>query len=678
MAFDPNQPFTVDKQETAFDPSKPFEVEAAKPVASSAPPAQVTPPTPATPPPRYPDTFDMSGGVALPPSAMETSKHILAGVIDPAVGFTQLAAHVPIPLPGVTSILPFSKNEIDKWVKQYNESLKTQGTDWWRLVGNMASPINYFAPELGQGAGLVGRVGANALRGAGVGAMQPVEDVKDFVAKKLEQTGLGAATGAVLAPITEGIGALARWVMGSHGPEAVEDKAVQQILARIKKDEAGGGPTTQDMLDLINAAPGKPLTLADVGGENLQALVGKIQREPGEARQIITKFLQDRDLNAGLRLSEDVNQGIGKGSAYDTAQALAAARSKAARPKYEAAFSRIVPTQEEADRVGRFIHDPIGQDALQRGLRVIQLEDLAQGKTFNPADYGVGRGEDGKFVIEPDKVPNIRLMDAVKRGYDQIVEGFRNPTTGRLELDQYGRAVNLVRSTFTNDLREMYPRYAGALDAWGGPSQSIDALQAGRDFMKREPEEIAKRIASLSPNDREFYKLGAAATLRKLVATTGAQGDEARRIVGNAYTRSQLRPLFDSDEAYDKFINAVKAESQMFRTAVKTLGGSQTAAREAEDQGPDIGAIAHGVRGAMEVTHNPAWGAYNLLRAFGSKLKPKMSPEVASSAAKVLTGPPDVAINNLIAQMNGRQDPLLRQALPYLVPPAALATQPSR
>ena len=64
---------------------------------------------------------------------------------------------------------------------------------------------------------------------------------------------------------------------------------------------------------------------------------------------------------------------------------------------------------------------------MQRGLRVVELEHLADGTPFNPANYGVTRGEGGAFVPVEGQTPNMRLLDAVKRGYDQIVEGFRDP-----------------------------------------------------------------------------------------------------------------------------------------------------------------------------------------------------------------------------------------------------------
>src|SRR5208283_112304 len=163
------------------------------------------------------------------------------------------------------------------------------------------------------------------------------------------------------------------------------------------------------------AAKDKPLTLADLGDENILALAGRMAREPGASRQIMADFLNKRDMEASPRLVEDVNKGIGKGSSYDAAAALKDARSRAAAPKYEAAFSRIQVTPEEAAAVQRFIRDPIGQDAMQRGMRVIQLEKLAAGEDFDPALYGVARGKDGKFALIGD-FRNLRLMDAVKRG----------------------------------------------------------------------------------------------------------------------------------------------------------------------------------------------------------------------------------------------------------------------
>jgi len=604
-------------------------------------------------------------------AALSGAESFGLGLAKPVVGASQLVNHLLPDVPGVP-YLRRKSDELAKSVNDESEALNKNGFDWWGLAGNVASPINYLMPGglLGRGSALA-RAGSAAVQGAGVAAMQPVIGSGSYTGQKAVQAGTGAVIGGVISPMADAVGALFKWITAAKRPEAANDKALRAILDRIEKDEKGGGPSAQDMLDLLSTAPDNPMILPDVGGHNLSSLLGRIARSPGEAKQIISDFLSNRDLDAGLRLSEDVNQGIGQGSAHDTAHALAAARSKAAAPKYEAAFSRIVTTPEEAERVQRFIHDPIGQDALQRGMRVIQLEKLAAGEPFKPTDYGVTRGEDGRYVLGPG-VPNLRLMDAVKRGYDEIVEDFRDKTTGRLNLNQYGRAVNLVRATYVGELRDMYQRYAAALDAWGGPSRSIDALQAGREFLNREPEEIRRRLGALSPNDKEFYKLGAAAALRKMIARTGPQGDEARRIVGNAYTREQLRPLFDNDADYDKFINSVKAESMMFKTGARAL--SQTAERQAEDMSPsDTGmAAAHGLRGGMEVLHGNPWAGYHLARAW-EHLRPKGDPITNAAIARHLVSPPNELLDALHGLPPSTPSAAMR-ATPFVVPGAAAVT----
>ena len=131
---------------------------------------------------------------------------------------------------------------------------------------------------------------------------------------------------------------LGKWITNAKGPDAVNDKALQTILSRIQADEKGGGPTAQDMLDMLATAPDKPQILADVGGENLLSLVGRIARTPGDAKQIIRQFIAERDLNAGLRTTADIKSALGSESAFHTFDALKRARSLSAKPLFEKAY----------------------------------------------------------------------------------------------------------------------------------------------------------------------------------------------------------------------------------------------------------------------------------------------------------------------------------------------------
>ena len=605
---------------------------------------------------------------------------------DTLVGALQTLAVNPYPIPGQRDE-PMQRAQADlariqsERTQQYEgerAAAGQTGTDWGGVAADVATTIPLAMLSPGRTAAGVGeRILTQAVPGMFAGASQPGTGA-ERVTNAAIGGGLGVAGGAVV----EGVAKAVRpWMKAVTSPiydlvsrvvgtDVRKNAAAQKIIRRMEQDAAAGGPTAQDIIDLANAAGDKPLTLADLAGENTRALAGGVARAPGESREIMTRALTERDVAAGARLSADVDRAFGKVSRFDAAKALAQARATAAGPKYEAAFSRIQVTPEEAARVQRFVADRIGQDAMQKGLRVIELEHLATDTPFNPADFGVKRGEDGKFELLGD-FRNLRLMDAVKRGYDEIVEGFRDPTSGRLNLDQYGNAVNQVRAAYVADLRAMFPRYGAALDAWGGPSQSLDALAFGRDALRQEPEAIRDRLLDMKPGDREFARLGLASTLRKAMGKTGASGNEARAIIGNKYTQDQIRPFFATQEEYDRFINSVTAESKMFSTKYDVLGNSKTAARLAEDDSPAIEGATRGASAVANAAHGNIFGfvgnAMRSLNAFNSLRDPAVNANIATyltrpiSQASPVT--PSSQVNNYIMRKLMLGAPVQRNAL---------------
>lgn len=590
-------------------------------------------------------------------------ERIGTGMLDPIVGAGQLIANIPDPLgfiPGPQHrIADAGAGKVNQMVAMRERGIQAErggeeGIDWGRLAGNVASPVN-LAPMglLGRGASLVGTAGRAAIAGGVAGATQPVTDEGNYGREKAIQIGTSAAVGAAVGAAADLVGRavgriadpLLNYVRGIGGKNSTQNAAVREVVRRISQDVDAGGVTTQDMLDLANAVPHKPLTLADVGGQNTLNLAGRIARSPGQAGQIMAREMNERDLGAGARLVADVDSGIAGGSAYDAATALNQARAASAAPLYTEAFAQPV-TIAQVRPIQRFVQDPIGQEALQKGMRVMEIESLGvgSGKHFDPEKFGVVRGKSGDWIIDPDvltgkKAPSMRFLDAVKRGYDEIVEGFRDPTSGRLNLNQYGRAVNQARADYTGYLRTTFPKYNDALDAWASQSQSLDALRAGQDFLKARPEEIQRRLGSLTPNDREFYKMGAADTLRGNLAKKGPEADEAKALLRSDFMRQQLRPLFDSDASFDKFVKSVEAEQRMFGTRFNVLRGSQTAARTAEDTGPASEAFGHAAHGVANMAHHNYLGIIaNSLKAITAMARAP-DPEHAAAVAKLLTQP---------------------------------------
>jgi hypothetical protein len=713
------------------------------------------------------------------------------GLADPLLGTAQVVSHVlPDPPEGTPSFDAVMKQReadiragskpadvvsttLDPQGRASHTTTKQTMPDPMRTLGNIVSPMNLMAPAktLGE-ATLARRVGSAAVQGGLIGGMQPVTD-DHFYREKTLQVGGGALVGGLLPGVESGTKAIGAWLTGLKGEEAIKDKATQAILSRIEKDRSGGGPTTQDMLDLINTTPGKPLTIADVGGENLKALMGRIARSPGEARQIITEFLNDRDLNAGLRLDKDVAGTFGGQSAFETFDAMKQGRSIAAKPLFEKAYeggsmaplkdqfetaysdagrvladankavsdaqnritqaaarqsqagndvyatsganqdmraaqfelqeaqkgvdravqvrqdiaSRVQEARDDiasgkkgavwSPRIQQFLDNPRIQSGIKRGLVIERDTALAEGRAMNPSDYAiVGTDEQGEPII--GKVPTMRLLAVAKEGLDRILQSpsMRNELTQ--ELNKEGVAVDQVRREFLKELDGINPDYKAARAQWGGDTQSMVALKAGQDFLKAHPDQIKSTVQDMSPSDKEFYKLGAASSLRKIIAQTGAQGDEARRIVGNAYTRAQLRPLFDDNASYEKFIDSVKAETTMFQTRFATLGGSQSAARLAEDQSaPDYMGMAHGLQGTVSAAHGNYPGAVYHATRFLEKFLPKGNPNVNKEIARFLTLPGGEAVNRVNAATAGMPVPP-QPIAPALVPTAVDTTTPAQ
>lgn len=486
----------------------------------------------------------------------------------------------------------------------------------------------------------------------------------------LSPEAMARAAGTVPVPVRPGTPAVRPPALSPEGlaaasaepAETAPNAAIREIVRRMDQDIKGGGLTAEQILAERAKAPDKPLTLADLAGENVRGLAGNVARAPGEGRQIIKSALEQRDLGAGDRTAGDVRTGISNaGTKYASDQELMRNRSVAAAPLYEEAFSAPIAFN---DRLGQFTADPILKAGLAQGVKLQRLEALAEGKPFNWQDYRIkapaeaktpGGGNLGSWLegtdsIEFEGVPNLRTLDAGKRGLDAIVESNRDAITGK--LNQYGRAVDQVRKAFVTELDKATAAdpanlasspYNRARAAWAGPSASMDAMNEGRRILLTNPEKIADDIARLSPGDREFYKLGAADRLIEAIAKKGKSADEAKVIIGNDWTQSQIRPLFPDQASFDNFIGRIEAESRMHSTKYELLGGSPTAGRQAEDVNSLFQAIGSALHTGQSAMHGNyfavARGVSNTVRALGDlRRDPAINAEIARLMFEPMVG----------------------------------------
>lgn len=487
-----------------------------------------------------------------------------------------------------------------------------------QVVGGLANPLVRGV----QGKSMLGTVAGNAGMGAAAGGVAGFGEGEGGPMARLGPAITGAATGGVLGAtlplatsvVAGGARKLGDWI----GFNNARTDGQRQLIQALQADVAAGGddlPTIAARLREV--PPEQPMILPDMAGEATMGLAQAVSREPGVGRATAKATVEARGgLNQSARLADAVKRGISADDFLSTTDDLLKTRRTTARPLYEKAFGETIPNAEQAAAVQRFIKDPIGQEALQKGLRIIELEHLADDLPFDPKMYGVVRegattgapatrpvvgmpgmmpgspgvrvaneaastgGNTGKWVLEPDKVPNLRLMDAVKRGYDEIVEGFRNDY-GVLQLDQYGRAVNNARAVYTGNLRDMFPQYADALNAWAGPSKALDAMNLGRRVLTGDADETGKVIAGMSPSEKDMFRIGVARSLIDRVKSGGDTEDirKLKSIWGSEATRERVAAAFDDPKAFDEFSEFMKREMDMARTnrVIDPRAGSQTA-----------------------------------------------------------------------------------------------------
>lgn len=608
-------------------------------------------------------------------------------------------------------------------------------------------------------ASAAGAVGGDKLKRDVYG----LEQLIPFVQPELASLRMPKSAGPAGAPSATQTSAetLARRI---GGPDAHKTEAVQRVIKRMQQDVKGGGPTAQDMLDITSATPDKPLTIADVGGENVVGLLGRVARSPGPAKNIVAKFLDERDVKAGSRIAGSIAGAMGSDSAYETAEALGQARKAASKPLYDEALKpgSVAPLEGQFERsfqessdakaqatkdlataqtkltqatarksqagdnvyganaalraekeaqsdvldarmklqqanalhdentsqlrkaqdaqangerggvysphIARMIRNPIVQQGIKAGWRIERNLADAENRPIDATDYALHEGPDGNLTLV--RTPNMRLIQMAKEGLDAKIEEARDPLTGRINWTKELRSVDELRRSFVGEVDRINPSYRDAREAWAGPSQSMDAITWGQEVIssKARPEVIRDRFERMSKSEQEFARLGVGDYLLSQIAKSGVHADEAKRIIGNDFTRQRLAPFFQSDAELTRFVDGLKAETRMFDTRYKTLRNSLTAARGAEDQSPETLAATSAGKGVLKLLHGGMTsGLAHLYQAF-DELSKRNDPDINAFIARILTTP--------LGEGGGEAGELLRSA-GDLPPPRTLPRLPS-
>lgn len=261
---------------------------------------------------------------------------------------------------------------------------------------------------------------------------------------------------------------------------------------------------------------------------------------------------------------------------------------------------------------------------------------IMENRGVDPKSLGLTFNDAGDPVFE--SVPSFQALRYVKQGLDDVLEGYRDKTTGRLVLDTEGSGILDLRNQFVQALRDANPKYGPALDTYAGDSALMDAMSRGRNIFAPAGAEardtITRSLDKMGDAEREAYRLGVFQAIDDRIVNLRDGADPTKAIFGTQALRMRIAAAFDDPKQFEAFERAVKREAELYRNAqaVNPRTGSQTDLRAGEraalsDAGDISGALLAGSpeNAAMSLLRSATRGRPKSLdRAVADRLAPEL------------------------------------------------------
>lgn len=445
---------------------------------------------------------------------------------------------------------------------------------------------------------------------------------------------------------------------------------------------------------------GLPMSLADTSPQ-LRTLAGSAVRRSPDARAFAEQALTPRSLGEGGRAIQAIRRDFGPAvNMRDERDSILGAGRVASAPLYDQSYGAPIVSTPELDAV---LNTPFGQQAISRARIIAANErrdptgagfslDTDGNPVLNPipinlyqrqaearsafdaaqeahrvalrtqgADTNATRQTlmaareamqiaDRALASAPaagtaatQRGYTTQTLDYAKRGMDDILESQRDPITGRLNLDEAGRAQNGVRGQLLAEMDQYNPFYRDARSTYQGYARQADALTSG--YSATRPgvgvDDLNTMTARLGPAEQARFGQGYSTGLTERIEKQAFTGNPYTAVAGSSDDQAKLSALFP--EGTPNFLRQAELERQMGLTKYETIGGSPTAGRAQADRllDPAFGVQALAETGLSMATGVPPIGAMAgaVRRGLGERFNVTMGQKKATAIAPRLLAP---------------------------------------
>jgi hypothetical protein len=164
----------------------------------------------------------------------------------------------------------------------------------------------------------------------------------------------------------------------------------------------------------------------------------------------------------------------------------------------------------------------------------------------------------------------------------------------------------MLKDAWNKEIVNQNELYASANKQFADNSKLNSAYKLGYDFTKTNEKQMARNVSSMTDGEKQALRVGIVSQVEELTSKTGDSTNFVKTIFGTPRKRAALRLAFDSKEQFEQFEEMIKLQAMKQRTAREVLGGSQTAARQAQQSDSAIDPSAIIDVGAALASGNPS------------------------------------------------------------------------